>query len=134
MNSFCDSGYASIEDEVMEGAEETIDDTINQIERQATNSESVTMAVNNYKEESEASDEEGFQEWLRKVAECLQGRNKGCQENIEDVAGEQLSEEERCMRIARSVLDEETVLDMVKTFLKFTKVFVLEKGHFAVDK
>ena len=32
------------------------------------------------------------------------------------------SDEERCMRIVRSVLDEETALEMVKTYLWFTKV------------
>ena len=32
------------------------------------------------------------------------------------------SDEERCMRIVRSVLDEETALEMVKTYLQFTEV------------
>ena len=32
------------------------------------------------------------------------------------------SDEERCMRIVRSVLDEETALEMVKTYLWFAKV------------
>ena len=125
MNNFCDSGYVSVEDEMMEEAEESIDDSLNQIERLSANTERVTMAVSDYKEESDASDEEGFQDWLRKVAECLQGRNKGDHDTVEDAAGEQLTEDERCMKIARSVLDEETVLDMVKTFLKFTKVSIL---------
>ena len=41
---------------------------------------------------------------------------------MEAVVTEKLTEDERCLKIARSVLDEETVLDMVKTFLQFTKV------------
>ena len=40
-----------------------------------------------------------------------------------DVVEEKLTESERCMNIARSVLDEETVLEMINTFLQMTKVF-----------
>ena len=38
---------------------------------------------------------------------------------MEAVVNEKLTEDERCMKIASSVLDEETVFDMVKTFLQF---------------
>ena len=37
------------------------------------------------------------------------------------------SEAERNMRIARSVLDEETALDMARTFIKLTKVNTTKK-------
>ena len=37
------------------------------------------------------------------------------------------SEAERNMRIARSVLDEETALDMARTFIKLTKVLTITK-------
>ena len=37
------------------------------------------------------------------------------------------SEAERNMRIARSVLDEETALDMARTFIKLTKVRITAK-------
>ena len=37
------------------------------------------------------------------------------------------SEAERNMRIARSVLDEETALDMARTFIKLTKVSITAK-------
>ena len=37
------------------------------------------------------------------------------------------SEAERNMRIARSVLDEETALDMARTFIKLTKVVTMTK-------
>ena len=37
------------------------------------------------------------------------------------------SEAERNMRIARSVLDEETALDMARTFIKLTKVRTMTK-------
>ena len=43
-------------------------------------------------------------------------------EKIEVVVTEKLDEDERCIKIGRSVLDDETVLDMVNTFLQFTKV------------
>ena len=38
------------------------------------------------------------------------------------------SEAERNMRIARSVLDEETALDMARTFIKLTKVSITAKN------
>ena len=64
-----------------------------------------------------------FVEWLKKVAGCLEGRKKGDPEKMDDVVEEKLTERERCMNIARSVLDEETVLQMINTFLQMTKVF-----------
>ena len=42
---------------------------------------------------------------------------------MDHVVEEKLTENERCMKIARSVLDEETVLEMINTFLQMTKVF-----------
>ena len=39
------------------------------------------------------------------------------------------SEAERNMRIARSVLDEETALDMARTFIKLTKVQKAQKTN-----
>ena len=67
-------------------------------------------------------DDISFPEWLKKVAGCLEGRKKGDPEKM-DVVEEKLTESERCMNIARSVLDEETVLEMINTFLQMTKVF-----------
>ena len=57
----------------------------------------------------------------------MEGRKKGDPEKMEAVVTEKLTEDERCMKIARSVLDEETALDMVKTFLQFTKVIDCHK-------
>ena len=125
----CDSGYGSAEwednDEVLDNLEKNIDEHLNEMEESPLSldrvSEEESGATNNTTKE-DVDDEESFQDWLKKVAECLEGRKKGDPEKMEAVVTEKLTEDERCMKIARSVLDEETVLDMVKTFLQFTKV------------
>ena len=80
--------------------------------------------VNYYSSIEESSDNDteddeiSFPEWLKKVAGCLEGRKK-----MDDVVEEKLTESERCLNIARSMLAEETVLQMINTFLQMTKVF-----------
>ena len=66
--------------------------------------------------EDESDDDNSFKEWLKRVANCLKGRKK------EEPDIDNLPEEEKCMKVVRSVLDEETVLDMMKSFLHLTKV------------
>ena len=71
--------------------------------------------------------EEDFGAWLQFVSQCLQGhpnmtaaRRK--KEEIFAVAEEkEESEEERCLRVVRSVLDEETVLEMATDFLQMSR-------------
>ena len=126
----CDSGYGSAEweddDEVFDNLDETVDGHLNEMEESTVGlervSEEYSGATNNTTEEDVDNEEESFQDWLKKVAECLEGRKKGDPEKMDAVVTEKLTEDERCMEIARSVLGEETVLDMVKTFLEFTKV------------
>ena len=66
--------------------------------------------------EDESDDDNSFKEWLKRVANCLKGSKK------EEPDIDNLTEEEKCMKVVRSVLDEETVLDMIKSFLHLTKV------------
>ena len=76
-------------------------------------------------EEYDDDEDETFKLWLKNVAECLWGFRKADPDKMQEAAEEEMeeeSDEERCMRIVRSVLDEETALDMVKTYLCFTKV------------
>ena len=75
--------------------------------------------------EDEGQEEDGgnFGDWMQFVSRCLKGRlteeDTREQEKEED---EEEEEEARSMRIVRSVIDEETVLDMAKHFIKLTKV------------
>ena len=124
-----DSGYASAEDETEIGIgelEELENHVWNEIEDRDVNFEQMReanfMFEKDKRVEDADNDDESFQDWLRKVAECLEGRKKGDPEKMDPIVKENLTEEERCMKVARSVLDEETVLEMVKTFLNFTKV------------
>ena len=74
--------------------------------------------------DEEDADVEKFRIWLKDVSECLRGFRKVDPDKMQTAAEEKLgdeTEEERSMRIVRSVLDEETALDMVKTYLEFTK-------------
>ena len=77
--------------------------------------------------EEEQEDIESFRQWMGFVNRCLKGRlteeDTGANEEKEEFLDEKNeSEAERNMRIARSVLDEETALDMARTFIKLTKV------------
>ena len=135
MDIHCDSGYGSAEgenDEVMESLEESINDGMNNMEDYDQDLEQMTEGfltpVEDTEKEDDDYDDESFQDWLKRVAECLEGRKKGDPEKMDHFVTEKLTEEERCMKIARSVLDEETVLEMVKTFLQFTKVILLRVG------
>jgi hypothetical protein len=76
-------------------------------------------------EDNKDDDDDSFKIWLKNVSECLQGFRKVDPDKMQEAAEEEMeeeSDEERCMRIVRSVLDEETALEMVKTYLRFTKV------------
>ena len=66
--------------------------------------------------------ENNFKEFLTKVKDCLSGRSKQVKSFVDgpgDIAGDESSDEARCLEIVRRVLDEETVLEMVSTFLMF---------------
>ena len=76
--------------------------------------------------EEEQDDIESFRQWMGFVNRCLNGRlteeDTGKNEEKEEFLDEHENDAERNMRIARSVLDEETALDMARTFIKLTKV------------
>ena len=71
---------------------------------------------------------EEFGCWLELVSGCLRGKSSLTAERRsqldteEPLMGGEVGEEERCMDIVRSVLDEDTVLDMVTDYLHLTKV------------
>ena len=75
--------------------------------------------------EEEQDDIESFRQWMGFVNRCLNGRlteeDTSKNEEKEEFLDEYESDAERNMRIARSVLDEETALDMARTFIKLTK-------------
>ena len=76
--------------------------------------------------EEEQEDIESFRQWMGFVNRCLNGRltedDTGDKNEKEKEELLEENEAERNMRIARSVLDEETALDMARTFIKLTKV------------
>ena len=119
-----DSGYESLDDESIE-----IIEYVNEELLAYFRSPSLMSAEENKEmdaDEKVNDDYEDFQEWLKKVADCLEGRKKGDPEKIMgQIVQEHLTEEERCMKVARYVLDEEAVLDMVKTFLQYTRVMII---------
>ena len=127
-----DSGYASFEGENEDMTNE-VDNAVdsNAEESQSTDSCMIeqTYQTRHSQEEEDEEDDRSFQAWLKKVAECLEGKKKGDLEKME-IIKEDLSEEERCMKIARRVLDEVTVLDMVKTYLNFTRVRCLPQQRY----
>ena len=152
MDQACDSGYGSEEGENEESMDEDLESendlsSLTDSENYEVTAEIVdtTYVASNIIEECnlilerreenycnsslESSDKDNedddisFPEWLKKVAGCLEGRKKGDPEKMDHVVEEKLTENERCMNIARSVLDEETVLEMINTFLQMTKVF-----------
>ena len=71
--------------------------------------------------------EEDFREWLQFVSQCLKGRpnmtaeRRKKEEMFEEEVEEEETEEERCLRIVKSVLDEQTVLEMATDFLEMTR-------------
>ena len=76
----------------------------------------------------DSNDSEGdFGEWLQFVSQCLKGRpnmtaeRRKKEEMFEEELDEEETEEERCLRIVKSVLDEETVLEMATDFLEMTR-------------
>ena len=76
-------------------------------------------------EESDEDTDDSFKTWLKNVSECLRGFRKVDPDKMQAAAEEEMEEEsekERCLRIVRSVLDENTALEMIKTYLSFTKV------------
>ena len=68
-----------------------------------------------------------FGEWLQFVSQCLKGHpnmtsaRRKKEEMFEEKEEKEESEEERCMRVVKSVLDEETVLEMATDFLQMTR-------------
>ena len=85
--------------------------------------------------EEEQEDIESFRQWMGFVNRCLNGRlteddtGKNEKEKKEEFFDEDESDAERNMRIARSVLDEETALGMARTFIKLTKVLDRDGFH-----
>ena len=72
-------------------------------------------------------EKEDFGAWLQFVSQCLKGHpnmtaaRRKKEEMFEVVEEKEESEEERCLRVIRSVLDEETVLEMATDFLQMTR-------------
>ena len=68
-----------------------------------------------------------FGEWLQFVSQCLKGHpnmtsaRRKKEEMFEEKEEKEESEEERCLRVVKSVLDEETVLEMATDFLQMTR-------------
>ena len=104
--SLCDSGYNSLD------VDESLSET-NDLHDVKTPGPKVV---------DEEENEESFSDWLKKVAKCLHSRPKT--KYYQDKAEKEEKEDEgvRCMRIVRSVLDEETVLEMAKDYLHYAKV------------
>ena len=71
-------------------------------------------------------DAEEFKEWIGFVSRCLKGRlteeDTGEATEKEEVVSLTETEQERNMRIVRSVIDEETALEMARNFIRLTKV------------
>ena len=86
--------------------------------------------------EEEQDDIESFRQWMGFVNRCLNGRlteeDTGKKEEEEEFLNDDESDAERNMRIARSVLDEETALDMARSFIKLTKVLLMLLLFFAL--
>ena len=79
-------------------------------------------------EESDEDTDDTFKTWLKNVSECLRGFRKVDPDKMQAAAEEEMeeeTEEERCLRIVRSVLDKNTALEMVKTYLRFIKVLLI---------
>ena len=72
-------------------------------------------------------EKEDFGAWLQFVSQCLKGHpnmtsaRRKKEEMFEEKEEKEESEEERCMRVVKSVLDEETVLEMATDFLQMTR-------------
>ena len=77
--------------------------------------------------ECELEEDEDFGAWLKFVSQCLKGNpnmtsaRRKKEEKFEAVKEKEGSEEERCLRVVRSVLDEQTVLEMATDFLQMTR-------------
>ena len=84
----------------------------------------------------EQDDIESFRHWMGFVNRCLNGRlteqDTWKEEEEEEFLNDDESDAERNMRIARSVLDEETALDMARSFIKLTKVLLMLLLFFAL--
>ena len=105
---------------------------------------SPSLSLEEQEEETEGFEEEcgteeddgieSFRDWMGFVSRCLKGRlteedakSLGLEEDEDETCDDDEPEPERSMRIVRSVLDEETTLDMIKTFLQLAKV-IREEG------
>ena len=112
--------------EISEDMENDSDDQINTFDSGCITEHNEIGNADDNNEDTDDEADESFKIWLKDVSECLQGFRKADPDKMQEAAEEELEEEtdeERCMRIVRSVLDEETALEMVKTYLSFTKVF-----------
>ena len=65
-----------------------------------------------------AEDSNEFSDYLRRVEDCLSGRSRI---NTDNIASENVNEDDKCTAIVKRVLDEEAVLEMVSTYLKLIK-------------
>ena len=101
------------------------------------NTSSEEQEVEEQDQEEEQDDIESFRHWMGFVNRCLNGRlteeDTGKKEDEEEeFLNDDESDAERNMRIARSVLDEETALDMARSFIKLTKVLLMLLLFFAL--
>ena len=101
---------------------------LGEIKEQTLQTESSSSSSSSYSSSSSDLEEnEDFGAWLKFVSQCLKGHpnmtaaRRKKEEIFEVVEEKEESEEERCLRVVRSVLDEETVLEMATDFLQMTR-------------
>ena len=76
----------------------------------------------------EDEEENDFALWLRSITQCLSGKISHDQPprpptpESEEEDEEELDEDVRCMKVVKSVFDEETATLLVKSYLKYSKV------------
>ena len=90
-----------------------------------------TVNDDNEADSNEDEEENEFSLWLKSISQCLSGKISHDQirpaspESEEEEEEEELDEDARCMKIVKSVFDEETASMLVKTYLKYLKVIII---------
>ena len=88
-----------------------------------TKSESSEVQIENF----DLREDKSFGDYLRLVSNCLKGikilKSGPCEkEEVRTPEDLRKKESERCMKVVRSVLDEDTALTMVKSYLQLAHV------------
>ena len=115
-----------VEDEATEIFDDMIQDDREDIVMMNTN----TIDSVAYIEEDDievTDDEDDFALWLRSISQCLSNKIcddpvRVCDEESEE-EDEDIEDDERSMKVVKSVFDEETATNFVKTYLQLLKVF-----------